>query len=190
MALRLTLGRDNKSIGDKFRTRMKLRERAVTIAAKRTMEEAGEIITRQARADILGSGNFSARWPNSLRVVIDKTRGPLNYVLRITSTIKYFFIHEFGGIIKGKPLLWIPLPWNRQKVRAREFSGKLFRVDRKGKNPLLMTPRGKGEAEAMYVGVKQVRLKRRFHLRDIVRNTARRLPALFRKNLRAQMPRR
>lgn len=147
--------------------------------------EAERRILVAGREDITKGGNFGQRWQRSLQGEITPAGRTANLTLRIFHSIPYAYIFEYGGLIRGRPLLWIPLPWNTFKGRARDYPGRLFRVDRKGKkNPLLMASTGSGEAEAKYVGVKQVRQKRRFHLRPIIRRVAKTIPFLYRRAAR------
>jgi hypothetical protein len=157
--------------------------RRVAQAARRSMEEAGKRIVEAGKEDMLAGGNFgSPRWQTSLTApILPQGVETSNLTLSVRHQVHFWRIFEYGGKILGRPLLWIPLPWNPAKVRARDFPGKLFRVNRRGKNPLLMT--GK-PAQAMYVGVKSVFLRRRFHLRPIIRRVAKTMPALFRKWMR------
>jgi hypothetical protein len=156
----------------------------VAVASRQALVEARRRILEAGRADIKKGGNFGLRWTNSLQGEITPREGKIiNMILTIFHIIPYARIFEYGGVIKGKPLLWIPLPWSRFKGRARDFPGRLFRVDREGKNPLLMQNKG-GVAEAKYVGVKQVRQKRRFHLRPIIRRVAKQIPFLYRRAAR------
>lgn len=160
------------------------RQRArVAFAARRAMEESRERIVSAGKEDMLAGGNFgSPRWQSSLHGTIDPEGVQTsNLTLSIRHRVFFWRVFEYGAKILGQPLLWIPLPWNPNKVRARDFPGKLFRVDREGKNPLLMA--GK-PAQAMYVGVKSVRLRRRFHLRPIIRRVAKQMPFIFKKWMR------
>lgn len=162
-----------------IRTRAERRAGQVADAARLAMNEANRRILEAGRQDIQSGGNFGPRWTTGLqgRVTPEGVRTS-NLTLAITQAVPYWRVFEYGAKILGRPLLWIPLPWNPTKVRAREFPGKLFRVNRRGKNPLLMT--GK-PARAMYVGVKSVRLRRRFHLRQIIKRVSKQMPFLFRK---------
>lgn len=182
MGLRIRFQGEN--IGQQFATKMRARAFGVSRAARRTMEEAGTRIKTAGDQDIRQAGKFGRRWTDSFKTPIIGQGTRL--ILSVLSTIPYFSIHEYGGIIRGKPLLWIPLPWNRQKVRARDYKGSLFRVDRRGKNPLLWN---KAEG-AQYVGVSQVRLRKRFHIRAIIKRVSRTIPALYRKYFRLENKRR
>lgn len=177
--LRLTLGGDK--IGDTIRLRAKRQQERIADAARHSLNEARDRIIEAGRADIKAGGNFGSRWTQGLTGTVEPQGvRTSDLTLSIRQAVPYWRVFEFSARIMGKPLLWIPLPWNRLKVRARDFPGKLFRVNRKGKNPLLMQRQGKS-AIALYVGVKFVFLKRRFHLRSIIKRVSKTMPALFRK---------
>lgn len=179
MSLRLSLG--GNKVGDTIRLRYARQQGRVADAARHSMNEARDRILTAGRADIRAGGKFGARWTEGLQGTVEPQGvRTSNLTLSITQRVPYWKVFEYSARILGKPLLWIPLPWNPVKVRARDFPGKLFRVNRKGKNPLLMQKVGKN-ATAMYVGVKSVFLKRRFHLRTIIARVAKQMPALFRK---------
>jgi hypothetical protein len=180
MSIRIKLGQ--RRVGDRFQSNYRDTGRVLSSVSKQTAQEGARRIKTKGDADIRAGGNFGARWTNSFQAEVTGSRQ--SWIIRVFSTISYFLIHEYGGTIMGKPLLWIPLPWNKTKKRARDFGQPLFRVDREGKNPLLMVKRGK-KAEAMYVGVKSVKLKRRFHIRRIIQETARQMPAIYRGFIRA-----
>lgn len=137
------------------------------------------------KVDVANAGNFSERWVNALKVQINP---PTGRTVNITMTVRiegipYWRIHEYGGTIKGKPLLWIPLSWTGIKIRAREYGRRfgLFRVDREGKNPLLFSSRDK---QPKYVGVESVTLRKRFHLRRIISNAGKSAAAFYRSEYR------
>lgn len=146
-------------------------------AVKNTMVKAGGEIWERVDADIMRAGKFSARWPAAFTVKNTFAGFEAKMQTGFSNAIPYGHVHEFGAVIFGRPLLWIPLPWNPVKRRAREYPGPLFRVDRVGKNPLLISPQDK---RPKYVGVKSVTLRPRFHIRGIVANVVRtRLARLF-----------
>lgn len=173
-------------VGPAFRRNLDLTYGRLADATRFALNDARNRIITAGRADIAKGGNFGRRWQEGLKAdITPEGRRTANLIMSVYHEIPYARVFEFGALIKGRPLLWIPLPWNPHKVRARDFPGRLFRVNRKGKkNPLLMQSDGAGKATAMYVGVKQVRLKRRFHLRTIVRRVAKQIPFLFKRAMR------
>jgi hypothetical protein len=162
------------------------RSRIVNSARSALNQARDEIRTAWAQ-DVARAGNFGQRWVNALTITIDPPRGrSLNLIMTVRMVgISYWRIHEYGGTIHGRPLLWIPLPWTGLKMRAREYGRRygLFRVDRKsGGNPLLLSIR---DAEPKYVGVESVTLRKRFHLRSIIRRSATNIRRFYRNAIRS-----
>jgi hypothetical protein len=121
----------------------------------------------------------------SLRIVLSPSRAELG--ARLTRNAK-----ANAGVVldamraTGKPMLWIPLSFASDAVgiRAGEYPGSLFRVNRAGKAPLLMTRQGKGPAEAKYFGKESVTEPKKFHLVEIIKEVSSEMPGLYRDNFR------
>jgi len=181
----IKLNMNGKQVGAQLRQNLEAQYGLMADASRSAIGEARDFVRQRGEADIAQAGNFSKRWFKSLQTVIDPSRGrTINIALNVFHLIPYAWVHEKGAIIRGKPLLWIPLPWANTRLRARDYARqkeKLFRVDREGKNPLLL---GYNSKTPLYVGVESVKLKKRFHLRQIVREAGRRVPGWYRKALR------
>lgn len=156
-------------------------------------------IKAKGDSDILGAGNFTRRWTDAFTV---QAKPPIaessdKYLISIffNSTIPFAHIHEFGGTIKAKgtlfgpALLWIPLKGavprskgtgpNAGLMTAQEFGASespLFRVNRKGKAPLLLDIKSR---RPRYFGIASVTLPKRFHIRDISAREAGKFQRLF-----------
>lgn len=172
-----------------FRAQVTRNKRRVADAMRGAVNRAREEIDKEWDKDVDQAGNFSQRWKDALQFEINPRRGRTH---RLSLTIKivgipYWRIHEYGGTIfprNASGLLWIPLPWTGiTKMWAGEYGRRygLFRVDREGKNPLLFSMRDK---EAKYVGVESVTLRKRFHLRRIIRRAAANMPRYYRSEYR------
>jgi hypothetical protein len=167
------LGRQFKRNIDKQRGKM---GRALLGAAQ---DYSAEFL-KQGRANIASAGNFkSARWQQGL--FADVVRGSGNIVVNIGHKVGYWIVFQKGKTIRGKPLLWIPLSFGDAKgVRARDFPGKLFRVDRKnGLAPLLMSKDGRPQ----YVGKKSVRIPKKFRVLEIGRELSRKIGQFYKARL-------
>lgn len=154
---------------------------------RKSIQGAGTLVAsemkRRGDNDILRGGAFSTRWTNDFETPVT-FRAEEARIKAQFATIEYGHIHEFGGTIRGKPLLWIPLSFGDApklpshmgsgRVRARDYPGQLFRVERPGKNPLLFSDTG-----PQYVGVTHVTLRPRFHIREITANVVRTQLARF-----------
>lgn len=145
----------------KFTTRLR---RALGALAR----DMADDIEDRGRANIAGAGNFgSARWQTGFKAR-PWFRGA-QVEVRVFSEVPYFRIFEYGGTIQGRPLLWIPLSFatDAQGVRARDYPGGLFRVDRKsGGAPLLLS---RADRKPKYFGRESVRIPKKFSIRKICR---------------------
>jgi hypothetical protein len=161
--------------GDKMGQQLKIkatkfdekRTLAIQSAARRTASD----IETAGRQNIAAGGDFgSERWQQGFRALVSyQSRSDLR--IRVTHAVSYWKVFEYGAKILGKPLLWIPLSFSaagKLAVRARDFPGQLFRVDRKGKAPLLLS-----DAGPEYFGKESVRIPKKWTLREIVKEKAR-----------------
>lgn len=154
-----------------------------TRAVQSTANRASDEIETQGRANIAAGGNFSsARWQQGFEAKVSyRSRADIN--IRVTHSVPYWRVFENGAVIRGRPLLWIPLSGSNADhlgVRARDYPTPLFRVDRKaGGAPLLHD----GNAP-QYFGKESVTIPRKWRLRDIVRSVARRMGTFYKQAMR------
>lgn len=154
--------------------------RAMRAAAQDVVDE----FLDQGREDIKGAGKFGSRWTDGLQGKI--TEGGGNIKISFTQAVPYWTVFQNGQVIHGKPLLWIPLDFaaDAKGVLARNYSGRLFRVDRKsGKAPLLLA--AGNPAQPKYFGKESVTIPKKFHLTEIARQVARRIGELYSKHFRS-----
>lgn len=140
-------------------------------------DKLSQNILQEGRQDISSAGKFGARWTQGFTSDIDGSG--LTRTITFRQAVPYWRVFQYGAVIQGKPLLWIPL---REKgPRARDFPGRLFRVNRKsGGAPLLMSAATK---QVEYTGHESVRIPKKFHLVEIIRAESKTLGALFRVEL-------
>jgi len=157
-------------IGSQFKRRVKKFSEKMTRATQSAAYRAADEIEVRGREDIRAGGNFgSDRWQDGFRAKVSyKSRTDIN--IRVTHTVFFWKVFEFGATIHGRPMLWIPLSFalDARGVRARDFPGRLFRVNRLGKAPLLLSDDG-----PKYFGKESVTIPRKWHLRQIVRDVSR-----------------
>src|SRR3954470_15419731 len=85
-------------------------QRPIAKAATAAVREAGDIAKRNGRANIAAAG-FSRKWQNALRVNVYPQHGDsLRPAAFIYHKIRYAGVFEEGAVIRGQPLLWLPLP--------------------------------------------------------------------------------
>lgn len=95
-------------------------------AASAAMTDAADEIKRLGRADIASAG-FSKRWQNALRAdVYPKRAHSADAAALIHHRIPYADVFEAGANIRGKPLMWVPLPSTPKKIGRKKMSPKLF----------------------------------------------------------------
>ena len=166
-----------RRLGYRYRLATQASARRVRQAAVRAVGDARNIILRLGRANIASAGRFGTRWTQGLKGRV--VEGPDAIELQMSHDVPYFTVFQFGKVIRGRPLLWIPLSHatDAQGVYARDFPQPLFRVDRAGKAPLLLAaPSG----EPKYFGKEQVRIPKKFQVFEIIRDVSRRIKDFFR----------
>lgn len=155
-------------------------EKALAAAA----EQLAENILQEGRSDISGAGNFGARWTEGLTAEVDGDGNIRTITLR--QAVPYWRVFQYGAIIQGQPLLWIP--FEKGGPRARDYPGRLFRVPR---DPTLMRRKGGGapllmsadDKQAKYHGHESVTIPKKFHLVEIARAQSKTMGALFRHEM-------
>lgn len=159
--------------GQSFRNKITARHRetlsAVSYGMSGGARDMSVVLLRNGRARIASSGNFgSARWLQGFNVAAFPQSGALtNARIQIWHDVPYAHIHDKGGLIRGKPLLWIPLSHATEAkgVYARDYPGGLFRVDRVVGRPLLLSIVDK---KPKYFGIAQVTIPARWNLEETV----------------------
>ena len=170
----------NQKMGAQFKQAQVRNADRIAKAALGAAKDAAAEIKKRGNQDITSAGRFGKRWTDSFHSDVVVKQGV--FTVKTFSTIFYFNVFEFGKTILGKPLLWIPLGFARdaQGVMARNFPGGLFRVDRKkGGAPLLLSIR---DGQPKYFGKTRVRIPKKFHIREICRDVAGKMKALYQRN--------
>jgi hypothetical protein len=177
---RLRIVVNTNQAGPRLKRSYQRKARAVSTAMLATAEEAGARIVEAGRKDISSAGNFGSRWTQGLQARVGQGGG--NYRVTITMGVPYWTVFQFGKVIQGRPLLWIPLSFasDAQGVRARDYPGQLFRVDRAGRAPLLLTPPGIPK----YFGKESVTIPKKFHLIEIATRIARNLGPIYTRHFK------
>lgn len=129
----------------KYASDVKSWQEPMAKAATRTFREGAKLIEREGRVNIAGAG-LSRRWVFGFRVFsFPRRQFSLDPVIKGTHRIGYANIFETGGTIRGRPLLWIPLPSAPAKIGGQRITPKLFidqvgplvSINRPGRRPLL-----------------------------------------------------
>lgn len=157
----------------------------VRAAVRGAAADAKETIEKRGRADISKAGRFGSRWTDGFTVSVTEGGGKVR--VEAKEAVPYWTVFQYGAVIHGKPLLWIPLSFaaDAQGVRARDYPGALFRVNRKdGKAPLLMTPGS--PAQPKYFGKEFVTIPKKFHLLEIIRDVAKNFKSLYASKMKGK----
>jgi hypothetical protein len=143
-------------------------------ATEAATQKLADNILQKGRDDISSAGKFGVRWTQGLTAEVGGEGAERTVTL--SQAVPYWTVFQFGAVIHGRPLLWIPM--KEGGPRASEFGGRLFRVDRKGGGaPLLLSADTK---TVEYHGQTQVTIPKKFHLIEIAQAEAKTLGALFR----------
>lgn len=174
---------DTKNTKSKLKRGAKNSSERVIRAIQYSAERVRQDILQDGRADIAAGGNFSSqRWQEGFQVK-KSYKSRVDIRLRVTHSVFFWRVFEFGARIFGRPLLWIPLSFalDAQGVRARNFPGGLFRVNRDGKAPLLLS---RDTGEVKYFGKESVRIPKKWHLKRVVYQRSRRLKMYYREAMK------
>lgn len=123
-------------------------QKPVAEAATGAMADAAQIAKTAGRASIASAG-FSTRWQNALRANVYPAGGKtsLQPAALIYHKIAYSNVFETGAVIRGRPMLWLPIhenlpiaPGGRRWTPATFVKqvGPLRSVNVPGKPPLLV----------------------------------------------------
>jgi hypothetical protein len=166
---------DDKKVGPLFERFNKKKTTLVRKAMVSAAQDMAEEIEFEGQEDISDAGNFGSRWTEGLHADVSEETGAVR--IDVTHDVPYWRVFQYGAVIQGKPLLWIPLSFaeDAQGLWARAYPGALFRVDRIGKAPLLLTPGKPAQpAQPKYFGKSSVTIPKKFHLIEIARGVAKR----------------
>ncbi len=129
-------------------------------------------------ADVQGAGNFGNRFLQGLSVTVDGDT--------ITTKLDApgALIFEKGGVIEGKPLLWLPITGtDAVGIPASSYGDQLFSVNRKtGGAPLLFSVK---DHAPKYFGVPSVTIPKKFHIEETEQRVMDGFKEIFEEALKA-----
>lgn len=181
MTVRLYI--DSQRAGHEFSRQAEQHKKQMLAAQRGAANDVVGYVVPRVRDNIAGAGNFGNRWTEGFQGKVTEGGGYVR--IAFTHAVPYWKVFQTGKVIKGRPLLWIPLSFaqDAKGVRARDYPGKLFRVDRPGKAPLLMTAKG-GRAEAKYFGKESVRIPKKFRVVEIIRDGSKKMTQFFNQRMK------
>jgi hypothetical protein len=162
------------------------KQKTVAEAAVATLRETAANAVQEGRRDIAAAGRFGSAWQQGLQY---RTKGATERgepSLNATATIfhKYGFaaVFEFGATIEGKPLLWIP---TTPGGPAPKKSGKKLVSATVNGRPMLFDAGDRDRhRKPLYIGVPEVRIRKRFHIIEIVKKHVAKVAGLFIRNFK------
>lgn len=173
MPLRFTVS----AIGPRYASLLQRKADQIQASAVAAMEQTRDEILARGRADIAGAGSFGRRWTDGLQGEVTEAPGEID--LKITHNVEYFMVFQRGAMIRGKPLLAIPLSFAGvpKGTYARNFPGGLFRVNRKsGAAPLLLS---RADKQPKYFLRESVTIPKKFRVLEIIAEESKNLRARF-----------
>lgn len=164
----------------------------IATAATAAVTEAGNIALRDGKADIAAAG-FSRKWQSALHLdIFPKGQIAIDPAAVIRLKIPYGGVFEDGAVIGGNPFLWLPIDknlptrsggrrWTPSKYAAA--IGPLVSIHRGGNQPPLLGGKRNGRVVPLFVGVGNVNVGKKFHIRDVIARAAAQLGSLFQQHL-------
>jgi hypothetical protein len=174
-------------------------EKKIAHAGTAAIREVGDLAVTRGRAQ-LGARGFKDGyfpWQKAFKAEMFPRSGKdsLRAAVRVRHGIGIVSVFELETVTKPrtKSHMWLPLTdnlpagWQRGGVRSgpKNFTGKLWRVNREGRAPLLVgKPAGAKKNVPLFVGIKTAKMPRRLNLYGIIKEAAAQLSALYNKHFR------
>jgi hypothetical protein len=155
--------------------------RDLIAAAQGAVKDAAAQAVKEGRAHLATAGFSAPRWQRGLTSKFLK-QNPEKPARLVFHRLGFLSVFEQGATIAGKPLLWVPIKENLPgKVHSpRQYRRKMSSVTIGG-TPFLFSPQD--PKKFLFVGVRQVRIRRRLRLRAIFERAAAKLPEFLRERL-------
>ena len=162
------------------------KQRPVATAAVAALRETAANAVQDGRKDIAGAGRFGPKWQSGLQYRT-KDAGEENAPsLQAKAIIFHRYgiagVFEHGATIQGKPLLWIPT--TRGAPAASKSGKKLVSATVRGKPMLFDASDRDRQRKPLYIGVPQVRIRKQFHITEIVKQHVARIAQVFIKHFK------
>lgn len=148
-----------------------------------TASDAAQQLQDACRSNIAGSGNFTGEWVEGLTVEVELPPAGGFVINGYHSLGAMTRPHMYGATIFGNPLLWIPFSNapEAKNIRARDYPGRLFRVDRtRGPPPLLF---GVDDQLPKYTGLVSVTIPKRWDIEGQCKMVAAKIPDMLAQKL-------
>jgi hypothetical protein len=148
----------------------KANAKIIADAAWQAMEDVKGMVQREGRASI-ASGGLGPKWQKALRVDRYPSEPSIDAAVYVSHKIPYAGIFETGGIITGRPLVWIPTRNAPARIAGKRPTPALFAravgplrsVNVPGNPPMLVGRFGRSrEVLPMFIGVRSLRMRKLF----------------------------
>ena len=162
------------------------KQRPVAEAAVAALRETAANAVQDGRKNIAGAGRFGPKWQSGLQYLTKDAQQGGMPSLQAKAIIFHRYgiagVFEHGATIQGKPLLWIPTA--RGAPSAKKSGKKLVSATVRGKPMLFDASDRDRQRKPLYIGVPQVRIRKRFRITEIVKEHVARLAQIFAKNFK------
>jgi hypothetical protein len=163
------------------------RQQPVAEAAVAALRDVAAESVQEGRKDIAAAGpNFRSNWQEGLRYGTKNARAGGKALLSAQATIYHRYgiagIFEFGAVISGKPLLWIPT--TRGGPPPKKSGKKLVSATVNGQPMLFDSGDRARDRKPLYIGVPQVKIRKVFHITEIVKDNVKKMAQLFIKHFK------
>lgn len=154
-------------------------------AAFRAAREAADDVLAEGilagRANIAAApGQFGPRWVSGLFGNVTTSGGNINVNFR--HEIPYFWVHQEGATIRGKPLMWIPMI---RMLPGERFTNTFFQWSRAG-NLILFQKLGPKTIMPLRVAKESVFVPKRFAVVEELIKIMREYPNFYRRRFAEQ----
>jgi hypothetical protein len=163
------------------------KQQPVAEAAVAALRDVAAESVQEGRKDIAAAGpNFRTNWQEGLKYGTKNARQNGKALLTAQATIYHRYgiagVFEFGAVISGKPMLWIPT--TRGGPTPKKSGKKLVSATVNGQ-PMLFDAGDKDRhRKPLYIGVPTVTIKKKFHITEIVKENVKKMGKFFIKNFK------
>jgi len=165
---------------------MRDKHKPVAEAAVAALRETAANAVQEGRQDIAAAGRFGPQWQKGLQFLTKGANKGGTPSLQAEAIIFHKFaiagIFEQGGMISGKPLLWIPT--TRGGPPPKKSGKRLFSATVRGQPMMFDAADRDRNKKPLYVGVPQVHIRKLFHITAIVQKHVKNIGRLFIKHFK------
>lgn len=157
-------------------------EKRINDAKAGAVQDAADFAVSQGRANVVAAGFGRSRRELQSKFFANEGGDPAALVF---FSMPFAAVFERGVRIGGHPLLWLPIERNLPAGihSPRQYGHKLVSVNVAGKPPLLFDASNR-ERGPLFVGVRQVNIRKRLDLHRIFAQAVARLQEFYDKRIK------